>query len=636
MNCNYTWFVLTALLSAGLPWQAAIAASPSSLIRDSLIQEASLEGTAETTGVYPTEQTKATAASATTPEVAALLEKPSQASSGTPLAGLPFTDIERRQTTIHNSGNTAEPWLSPESRPSEAPLESPSEQPLAEPPLELRDPEAVSQTPTVDGLSDVEPDSWAFRALRSLVEDYGCIVGYPDGTFRGDQATTRLEFAAGVYACLEQITELLPEDRDTVGALQRRFAPELAELATDIDLLEATVAELQENQFSTTTRLFGQVIFGVQGRNDNTADFFPVDGIAETEDPGGGTVTLFSNAQLFLLSRFSRRDLLFIGLQAGDGNSLFNPDSGEASGLTNNIRLAYESDTSFDVELSDLTYRRLIGDRFALVVGATGLNQVSVFRGPSEEESAGSGPLSLFAQRNPILSIGSGEAGIGFDWQIMKRLSLQGVYTVPQLEASSSDEGLFEGDRTLGFQITATPFDTLNLSLNYINDFSEFGSLGTGIGDSQVTAGDDITTNAFGGTLAWAVTPQLTIGGWGGHTISTTPGEPGSVKTLNWMAFLNFPDLLGPGNLGGIYVGQPPRISSSTLTQGQNIPDLLAGGFGDPGDQPGETLHIEAFYRYQMTDNISLTPGFIVLLDPANTPESENIVIGALRTTFRF
>jgi len=31
-----------------------------------------------------------------------------------------------------------------------------------------------------------------------------CLVGYPDGAFRGDRALTRDEFAAGMAACLDQ------------------------------------------------------------------------------------------------------------------------------------------------------------------------------------------------------------------------------------------------------------------------------------------------------------------------------------------------------------------------------------------------------------------------------------------------
>jgi hypothetical protein len=39
------------------------------------------------------------------------------------------------------------------------------------------------QVTSVSQLSDVQPTDWAFQALQSLVERYGCIAGYPDGTF---------------------------------------------------------------------------------------------------------------------------------------------------------------------------------------------------------------------------------------------------------------------------------------------------------------------------------------------------------------------------------------------------------------------------------------------------------------------
>ncbi|MGL5064872.1 MAG: iron uptake porin, partial [Microcoleus sp.] len=68
---------------------------------------------------------------------------------------------------------------------------------------------AMSQVTSVSQLSDVQPTDWAFQALQSLVERYGCIVGYPDGTYRGNRALTRYEFAAGVNACLDQVTKLI-------------------------------------------------------------------------------------------------------------------------------------------------------------------------------------------------------------------------------------------------------------------------------------------------------------------------------------------------------------------------------------------------------------------------------------------
>ena len=68
--------------------------------------------------------------------------------------------------------------------------------------------------------------------------------------------------------------------------------------------------------------------------------------------------------------------------------------------------------------MSDATYRFLVGDKLAIVVGAQGVNSVTVFRGPNRYESAGLGPISAFGQRNPIIGIGNTQAGAGFDWQI--------------------------------------------------------------------------------------------------------------------------------------------------------------------------------------------------------------------------
>ncbi|MFO5528716.1 MAG: iron uptake porin, partial [Cuspidothrix sp.] len=67
----------------------------------------------------------------------------------------------------------------------------------------------MDQVTSVSQLSDVQPNDWAFQALQSLVERYGCIAGYPNGTFRGNRALSRYEFAAGLNACLDRVNELI-------------------------------------------------------------------------------------------------------------------------------------------------------------------------------------------------------------------------------------------------------------------------------------------------------------------------------------------------------------------------------------------------------------------------------------------
>jgi hypothetical protein len=68
-------------------------------------------------------------------------------------------------------------------------------------------PSTLSQVSSVSELSDVDPNSWAFQALKSLVERYGCIEGYPSKKYLGNRPLSRYEFAAGLNACLDKIGE---------------------------------------------------------------------------------------------------------------------------------------------------------------------------------------------------------------------------------------------------------------------------------------------------------------------------------------------------------------------------------------------------------------------------------------------
>jgi carbohydrate-selective porin OprB len=77
------------------------------------------------------------------------------------------------------------------------------------------------------------------------------------------------------------------------------------------------------------------------------------------------------------------------------------------------------------------------------------------------------------------------------------------------------------------------------------------------------------------------------------------------------------------GNLGAIVVGAEPYLTDL------DVP-------GDPDFDDDIPFHIEAFYKYQVTDNISITPGVIWLTAPNQNDDNDDVVIGALRTTFSF
>jgi hypothetical protein len=502
----------------------------------------------------------------------------------------------------------------------------------------------IEQVTSVSQFKDIEPTDWAFQALQSLVERYACIAGYPNETFRGNRALSRYEFAAGLNTCLDRINELIAtgisntitkEDLIKLQKLREEFAAELTTLQGKVDTLEAKTTELEVNQFSTTTKLFGQAIIGIQGRSENSADLSPKDSIKETRD-NGTKINVISNLQLTLLTQFKNRSFFLTGIQVGNGNTA----SFNAPRLTNDTRLVYEGNTNNNLVLTDLNYRFLVGNKVAVIVGPAGVNPINTFRGANRIESAGKGPISAFAQRNPILAIGNGTGGLGFDWQMNKHISLQAVYTASKPADSSQNAGLFNGGNTAGLQLNFAPTNNIDLALNYINSYSTTGFLGTGVGDDllayTLTSNSPLTTDAFGATASFQIHQNLRIGAWGGFTNSRIPGQSGSVETNNWIAFLNFPDLLKTGNLGGIYVGQPPKIVRSDLPIGNNLPGILKDSIGSAGGQPGTTTHVEAFYRYRISDNIDITPGVIFIFEPRHSPNSDMITIGVFRTTFSF
>lgn len=92
----------------------------------------------------------------------------------------------------------------------------------------------------------------------------------------------------------------------------------------------------------------------------------------------------------------------------------------------------------------------------------------------------------------------------------------------------------------------------------------------------------------------------------------------------NWAVTLAFPDLGKKRSLGGILVGMEPKV--------MDIDSTLNGGRADQDT----SLHLEAFYKYQLTDNIQITPGVIWLTAPNHDQNNDDIVIGVLRTVYRF
>ena len=474
----------------------------------------------------------------------------------------------------------------------------------------------VSQVTSVSQLSDVQPNDWAFQALQSLVERYGCIAGYPNGTYRGNRALSRYEFAAGLNACLDRVNELIAtatadlttkQDLGTIQKLQEEFSKELAILRGRIDTVEAKTAELQAHQFSTTTKLQGQVVTVVSdvllNKQVNGADI-----------PGKNT-TLGSRARIELVSSFTGKDTLFTRIQANNINSPgINTTEGNLffAGTTGNTTAAIDA-LFYAFPLGKNTQIKLIAN-----AGAADdvTNTVNLFDG-----DGAFGAVSTFGTRNPIYGQ-LGDKGIAVNHQLGKKLALSLGYLSGTANNPTPGNGLFDGSYGALAQLTVKPSDRIALGLTYINSYKQ--PLLTGSNNATSTFdGEAFSSNSYGVQASLGISQKFVLGGWAGYTNSKVlTGTKGDVDTFNYAVTLGFPDLGKKGNLAGVIVGMEPKVTSSS--------------FAGVTKDPNTSYHIEGFYQYKLNDNITLTPAVIWLTAPDHNDTNDNIVIGALRTTFSF
>lgn len=509
--------------------------------------------------------------------------------------------------------------------------------------LEVTQNSALAQVTSVSQLSDVQPTDWAFQALQSLVERYGCIAGYPDGTYRGNRAMTRYEFAAGVNACLDRVNELIAtatsdlvsrEDLATLQRLQEEFAAELATLRGRVDALEAQTAQLEANQFSTTTKLFGEVVAAVAGASNN-----------------GGTdnqIVLQNRVRLYLETSFTGNDTLYTGLAAGNSPRFaFPTNSGAIPGVsTSEGTLTFQDYADNDLVLDFLSYQFSVGEQVQLFAtayaGATSDYLPTAGNDPIDDAGdGGSGALSLFSAHNSIYYIGGG-AGAGFNFQLNDIFHVAASYLAGPSDAASPDQGagLFNGDYAALGQLTITPSDRVTLALTYVNSYHSAGTpifnygfatfdsgvpgvVGTSFANFPGGTDASVSANSFGVQASYQFSPKFVVSAWGGYTdvnIQNAGVEDGEI--WNYALTLAFPDLFKEGSLGGLVVGVEPYLGNPRQV-----------GFTDASREL--PLHVEAFYRYQVSDRISITPGIIYLNAP-DQQDDDQAIVGVLRTTFLF
>jgi len=505
----------------------------------------------------------------------------------------------------------------------------------------------IGQVNSASQLRDISPSDWAYEALRNLVERYGCIEGYPNGTFRGNRAITRYEFAAGLNACLQEIEGLIaasadeeegkqqqvaPEDLETLERLVQEFQAELATLGTQVDNLEERASVLEENQFSTTTQLIGEVVFGL-------GSVLAGEDVDEGEELDEVPV-LGHRTRLELETSFTGEDLLFTRLSAGNF-----PQFGGVTGTPQGEIAFAEGQVTFaqgegnDIGLEVLLYSFPITDSSEVWLLANGgaaddfADTVNFLDG-----DGGSGAVSVFGTRNSIY-YGVGDTGIALRNELGDNLELSLGYVTSEANEPSPGNGLFNGPYSALAQLVFTPSDSFNLGLTYVHSYNQQDT-GTGsdlsnfrsFTDEQFGVGAVPTSsNSYGVELSWQLSDHFVLGGWASYrnatTLSTLGGtiERGNLDIWNWAVTLAFPDLGKEGSLGGIVVGMEPRVTDSSI----NLPNLR-------DEDEDSSLHLEAFYEYHFTDNIAVTPGVIWVTDPNHDNDNDDLVIGVVRTTFTF
>ena len=501
------------------------------------------------------------------------------------------------------------------------------------------------QVTSVSQLSDVQPTDWAFQALQSLVERYGCIAGYPNGTYRGNRALSRYEFAAGLNSCLDRVNELIAtatadmvtkQDLAKLQRLQEEFSAELATLRGRVDSLEARTAELEANQFSTTTKLKGEAIFAFTDTFGN--------------ETGKANRAVFQDrVRLGLETSFTGRDILTTRLAAGNAtgfelrDTANTPISGSKNAVTNPGsngmgRQTFEvgSTNNNSVKIDKLTYEAPIGPARVYLAASGGQHSdYAAVNNPYffDKTDGGKGALSTFASESPIYRIGGG-SGIALNVpfgkagdSFLKPSSLTLGYLASNANDPSPSNGLFDGNYAALGQLNFNVGNRLALAATYVHGYQKANSslFDSGLGGSAVVGTSQANTptvvgssssNSYGISAAIKPSQKLSLSGFVSYHDVIPEGPGVSREAWSYGAGLALPDFGKKGNVLGIFGGAQPYSLSTGVSQ--------------------TPYQVEGFYKYQVSDNISVTPGVIWLTSAGQAANSNDAFIGTLRTTFSF
>jgi hypothetical protein len=451
------------------------------------------------------------------------------------------------------------------------------------------------QVTSVTQFSDVRPTDWAYQALSNLVERYGCVAGYPNGTFGGGKAMTRYEAAALLNACLDRVTEVT----DELKRLQAEFAQELAVLRGRVDKLEAQVTTLEAQQFSTTTKLRGEANFLIGGVDDY-----------QTKD-GDITHTAFNyDLRLNLDTSFTGKDLLRTRLRSSNFSS--NPFGSSSSVFKLDKADNTVSEVGNNVVIDRLFYQfPAFNNKATLTAGALVRNTEIAWL-PTAYKSN----ILDFFQVAGTPGVYNKAVGSGFGVQYGNKGLVAGVNYVAQ---NGSDSATGEFDRSGALNTLA---QIGYRGTNWGAAFGyRYGTEGTrvrtynGLNGASGALVPGQTSNGYAINAYWQPTqsgwaPSISAG-YGWNTVSGTPSD--ATNSQSWFAGLQWEDVFVDGNSAGVAIGQAPT-----------------------GEDLEKATMLEFFYKYQVSDNISVTPAIFYASDNQRLVNNSSNWGGVIQTTFKF
>jgi hypothetical protein len=512
--------------------------------------------------------------------------------------------------------------------------------------------ESRNQVTSVNQFSDVQPTDWAYQALSNLVEKYGCVAGYPDATFKGKQALSRYEAAALLNSCLDRVTEAT----DDLQKLLSEFKVELATLKGRVDGLDKKVGKLEALQFSTTTKLKGEVNFILGGIPNYTSNTGVTNGRQQNLQRQGNT-TFNYDVKLSFDTSYTGQDLLKTRLRAGNFSALpfgsaSQPFKLDKSDTTNdNVvidRLYYTFPVGKDKSIK-LTAGALVRNtELSWIPSAYNANVLDFFTtggtpgtynkatgqgfGFQWKQKVAKGKPAWLINTNYVSAGNNGLSGDG----------TQGPTTKQGASGADSSYGVFNSDSGLNW-LTQVGYAASNWGAAVAY---RYGTAGSSVRDGNGLAGAGLLTNQTSNAISLNAYWQPVKTGWfpsisagygynwidGASTGTNTVGRPnssGPVNSASWFAGLQWDDAFFKGNAAGVAFGQP--AFSNSLTQ----------------DSP---WLIEWFYRFQVSDKISVTPTLFYGTGIANTRSATtgggsgnrtngttfDGLGGVIQTTFRF